>query len=64
MLSILTPLLLAGVASAATPSSFSPESSNDLFVAFGTTLALNGVLLPKNCTVPPSLLNEPSLTKL
>lgn len=39
---------LAGVATAVTPSGFTPASTKDLFVSFGNTLAVNGVDLPKD----------------
>ncbi|TVY41697.1 hypothetical protein LSUB1_G003164 [Lachnellula subtilissima] len=40
-------LALAGVATAFTPAGFQPASTNNLTVAFGNTLAINGVNLPQ-----------------
>ncbi|TVY19628.1 hypothetical protein LARI1_G003338 [Lachnellula arida] len=40
-------LALAGIATAFTPVGFQPASTNNLTVAFGNTLAVNGVNLPK-----------------
>jgi len=40
-------LALAGVATAFTPPGFQPASTNNLTVAFGDTLAINGVNFPK-----------------
>ncbi|TVY37791.1 hypothetical protein LOCC1_G005446 [Lachnellula occidentalis] len=40
-------ITLAGVVSAFTPVGFQPASTNNLTVAFGNTLAINGVNLPK-----------------
>ena len=51
-------LALAGVATAFTPPGFQPASTNNLTVAFGNTLAINGVNLPKagQSTLPSSQL--------
>lgn len=42
-----TAVALAGAAIAFTPPGFQPESKSDLAVAFGNTLAINGVDVPK-----------------
>lgn len=41
-------IVLAGAVSAFTPAGFEPASSNNLTVAFGSILAVNGVNLPMN----------------
>jgi hypothetical protein len=45
--SSLIAVALAGVATAFTPPGFEPASSNNLTVAFGNVLAVNGVDIPK-----------------
>jgi len=45
--SSLIAVAFAGVATAVTPSGFKPQSTKDIFVSFGNTLAVNGVDLPK-----------------
>jgi hypothetical protein len=54
--SYLFALAIAGTATAATPKAFEPASTNDLTVAFGTTLATNGVNIPRASKQSPSYL--------
>jgi hypothetical protein len=44
---ILITVSLAGAVAAFTPPGFEPASSNNLAVAFGNVLAVNGVDIPK-----------------
>lgn len=53
---VLITVALAGAAAAFTPTGFKPASSKNLTVAFGNTLAVNGVDIPKAGTSP--ILNE------
>lgn len=45
--SFIIAVAFAGAATAFTPVGFQPASTNNLTVAFGNTLAMNGVNLPK-----------------
>lgn len=40
----------AGLAAAKTPSGFTPASNTDLIVTYGSTAAMNGVVVSQNCT--------------
>lgn len=54
-------LALAGVASlasAATPPNFQPASNGELIIAFGNTLATQGVDLPKACKIIVSIFKK------
>jgi hypothetical protein len=57
---ILLTIALAATANAKTPDGFEPASSQDLFVAFGTTPAIDGVNLPKACQCPSSFFIDPT----
>lgn len=47
MVSSLLVVALAGAVAAFTPPGFAPASANNLAVAYGTVLAMNGVVVPK-----------------
>jgi len=53
----------AGFATASTPPNFEPSSSQNLIVAFGSTTALNGVVVPRALTATaPSLFTAEKLS--
>jgi hypothetical protein len=56
LLSSFIAVAFAGAATAFTPVGFQPASTNNLTVAFGNTLAMNGFNIPKAGQLLPSVL--------